>query len=240
MPSPTKTTVVTDTCKVIRGNCLQMGVNCEMSWLLNQPHIADAIISDPPYGIGHKKGNLRNYEKQIDSKSISSTGKRSTRRVVGDDKPFDPSIWMKYRQVAFTGPQYYYDRLPPNGMLHCWDKRGNYKPLDQADADLVWVKSPTKKTKRPRVFHLAWRGICRHAENRDKILHPTQKPVALMEWMIDLCNLEPNSLIVDPFMGVGTTGIAAMNKGHRFVGIEILPEYYALAVKRLQEHANHV
>lgn len=194
---------------------------------------ADAVISDPPYGIGYKSGaNSKN--------SISSVGKRFTRTIKGDDIAFDPNRWMDYKQVAFTGPQYFYDRLPAGGMLHCWDKRGNYKPLDQADADLVWIKNPSKSAKRPRVFHLAWRGICRHAEHRDKILHPTQKPVALMEWMIGLANLPNDSLIYDPYMGSGTTAIAAYNLGHRFIGMESEAEWFNAAVTRLEGIINAV
>jgi site-specific DNA-methyltransferase (adenine-specific)/modification methylase len=187
---------------------------------------ADAVITDPPYGIRYKSG-------PNSSKSISSVGKRFTKTVKGDDVPFDPSLWMRYSQVAFTGPQYFYDRLPAGGMLHCWDKRGNYKPLDQADADMVWIKSPSGPAKRPRVLHLAWRGICRHAENREKIVHPTQKPVALMRWMIELCNLAPNSLIYDPYMGSGSTGLAALELGHRFIGVESESEYFQEALRRL-------
>lgn len=200
--------------------------------ILGSSHViqieADAIISDPPYGINYQSGaNSKN--------SISTVGKRFTRKVKGDDIDFDPNRWLEYSQVAFTGPQYFYQTLPAGGMLHCWDKRGNYKPLDQADADLVWIKSPSKSAKRPRVFHLAWRGLCRHAENREKIVHPTQKPVALMEWMIGLCNLPENSLIYDPYMGSGSTGLAALNLGHRFIGIELEAEYFHAAGKRIEE-----
>ena len=187
------------------------------------------IISDPPYGINYRSGSNS-------SSSISSTGKRFTRKVLGDDKPFDPLPWCTYQQVVFTGAQYYYSLLPRGGMIHCWDKRGNYKPLDQADADLVWIKNPSKPFNRSRVFHLAWRGICRHSENRDKILHPTQKPVVLMEWMIKMSGARPNDIIVDPYMGSGTTGIACVNLGMRFIGIEVDTDLFLIACDRLKTH----
>jgi site-specific DNA-methyltransferase (adenine-specific)/modification methylase len=196
----------------------------------NAPTLAaDAIVTDPPYGIKYKSG-------ANSGKSISTVGKRFTRPVTGDKTYFDPRWLFSYPQVALTGAQYLYKHLPVGGMIHCWDKRGNYKPLDQADADLIWIKRPSRSAKRSRVFHLVWRGICRHAEHRERILHPTQKPIALMEWMLDLCTLAPGSLVYDPYMGVGTTALACLNRGLTFVGSEIEQEYFNLAITRIERY----
>jgi site-specific DNA-methyltransferase (adenine-specific) len=184
----------------------------------------DTVITDPPYGIWYKSG-------PISRNSISSTGKRFSIEIDGDDEPFDPSPWLKFPAVAFTGAQYFYDRLPPGGSLHCWDKRGDYKPLDQADADMVWIS----ERKVSRVFHLAWRGLCRHAEHNQRIEHPTQKPVALMEWIIELLGLEPGATILDPYMGSGTTLRAAKDLGRRAIGIEIEERYCEIAARRLEQ-----
>ena len=179
----------------------------------------DAVVTDPPYGMGYKSGgNSRN--------SISSTGKRFTERVTNDNRAFDPSPWVSFDNCVFTGAQHYYDKLPQGGGLHCWDKRGDYKPLDQADADMVWCKI----FKPCRVFHLVWRGICRHSENNKKIQHPTQKPIALMEWMLNMTN----GSVMDPFMGSGTTGVACANLGRKFIGIEIERKYFDIACERIE------
>lgn len=215
MPIPSKT-LLGGRCRLICGDNETLALQ------------ADAVITDPPYGIGYKGG-------ANSSNSISTSGKRFKRTIQGDDKPFDPSKWLVYKQVVFTGAQYFYAKLPEGGMFHCWDKRGNYKPLDQADADMLWVAHPKKPATRPRVFHLAWRGICRHAENRDKILHPTQKPVALMKWAIGLAGLQPGDTVLDPYMGVGSTAIAAIELGFNFIGIEIEREYFQIAVDRVEK-----
>jgi site-specific DNA-methyltransferase (adenine-specific) len=192
----------------------------------------DAVITDPPYGINHKRGaNAARPITHAGKRSISSTGKRFTRKIEGDNKPFDPAPFLHYPIVAFTGAQHFYDRLPAGGSLHCWDKRGNYKPLDQADADIIWISRPTPS----RLLHLAWRGICRHAENRERILHPTQKPVALMEWVLDLAGVPEGAVVVDPYMGVASTGIACLNTGRHFIGIEKEAEWYDVACKRIEQ-----
>lgn len=186
------------------------------------------VISDPPYGINHKKG--RSGKELTDSKSISSTKKRWCQSIVGDSGEFNASEFKSAAGIGFTGASHFYHTLPVGGSLHCWDKRGNYKPLDQADADMVWISNKRQS----RVFHLVWRGICRHAENRDPIVHPTQKPVALMEWIIDLLGVTPADVVFDPYCGSGTTGVACKKRGIPFIGCEIVPEFYETAKERIR------
>ena len=187
----------------------------------------DAVVTDPPYGISYTYG-------PSSRKGVCTTWKPPSKAIVGDDEPFDPKPWLFFPCVAFTGAQWFYDRLPRGGSLHCWDKRGEYRPLDQADSDMVWLSKPHTS----RVFHLAWRGICRHSEAQKRFIHPTQKPVALMEWMIELLGMSPGSTILDPYMGSGTTGVAAAQMGMNFIGIEIDPHYFAIAEKRINAELN--
>jgi hypothetical protein len=182
----------------------------------------DAVVSDPPYGIRYKSG-------ANSSKSISSTGKRYTKAIAGDDQPFDPAPWLALSQCAFTGAQHFAERLP-GGSYHCWNKRGPYEPIDQADGDLIWISGPMKPL---RVVDMVWRGLCRSVEHDQPIQHPTQKPVALMAWMIDRLP-QPANIILDPFMGSGTTGIAALRLGKSFVGIEMDPEHFETARRRFE------
>ncbi len=149
------------------GDCLEILPTLDLGSI-------DAIVTDPPYGIRHKSGSIRRTPTtSVDRKSISSVGKRFNIGIRGDDKPFDPSPWIPFPAVAFTGAQHFYSRLPDGGSMHCWDKRGEYKPLDQADADMIWCS----RKQASRVFHLVWRGICRHAEqNQNK--NPTPKQPA--------------------------------------------------------------
>ena len=186
------------------------------------PHLpkVDAVVTDPPYGIGYKSG-------PNSAKSISSVGKRFERKIVGDDTPFDPLPFLQFADVFFTGGQHFYDRLPKGGAFHVWNKRGDYKPLDQADGDLIWSKRKTPL----RIIKLVWRGICRTTENNDPIVHPTQKPIALMEWCIE----RTAGTVLDPFMGSGTTGVACAKMGRKFIGIEIDPKYFDIACERIRK-----
>jgi site-specific DNA-methyltransferase (adenine-specific) len=182
-----------------------------------------AVVTDPPYGIS--------YVGSTGSKnSISTTGKRFTRSIEGDDQPFDPSPWLDFPLVAFTGAQYFYDRLPPGGSLHVWNKRGHYRPLDHGDGDVIWIN----RASACRVFDLVWRGICRHAEHDQKIVHPTQKPVALMAWMLEMLGVPEGATVLDPFAGSASTLVACLKTGRKGIGIEIDDRYIAPAIRRLE------
>jgi site-specific DNA-methyltransferase (adenine-specific) len=203
--------------EVIHGDCLEVMKTLDAGSI-------DAVVTDPPYGIGYKSG-------PISRNSISTTQKRFSITIEGDENPFDPTPWLSIPMVAFTGAQYIYDRLPSGGSIHCWDKRGDYKPLDQADADMIWISRPCAS----RVFHLAWRGICRHAEHDRRIEHPTQKPIALMKWIMELLGVPVGSTVLDPFAGSGTTGVACMKTGRRCILIEKDERYLPVIHRRLKE-----
>ena len=185
-----------------------------------------AVVTDPPYGMGYKSGpNSRN--------SISSTGKRYSETILGDDKPFDPTPWVKWPCVM-TGAHWYYDRLPAGGTIHTWDKRGSYEAIDQADCDQIWcsLRRP------PRKLECVWRGLCRTTENTDPIIHPTQKPVMVMAWMMERLEVAVGATVLDPYMGSGSTGIACIRTGRNFVGIEKDARHYKTAVERLRHELN--
>ena len=90
-------------------------------------------------------------------------------------------------------------------------------------------------------FELAWTNFDKISSrfkypiggyNKERVDHPTQKPVALMVWCIEKYT-NPGDLILDPFLGSGTTAVAAIRTGRRFIGMEISPEYCAIAQKRV-------
>jgi site-specific DNA-methyltransferase (adenine-specific)/modification methylase len=182
-------------------------------------------VTDPPYGIEYDGVQSRAPLIYRGSRDVPRRFGNAA-QLVGDTEPFDPTPIL-IAKAALTGAQHFYDRLPAGGSLHCWNKRGEYVPLDQGDADMVWCSEPQAC----RVFHLVWRGLCRHAEHTQKFDHPTQKPVALMAWMIGLCG--DASCILDPYMGSGTTGVAAVRLGRAFIGIEIERRWFDVAVRRI-------
>lgn len=180
------------------------------------------IVSDPPYGIAYRGGTGGNL--------IHTKGHRKQERVIGDDAPFDPSMLTRFDGVALFGAQHYYQRLPDGGTFHIWDKRGDYRPVHTADFDTVWIN----RKEVGRIFRCVWRGLCREVEAQDVIHHPTQKPIKVMAWVIGMFT---DSEICDPYMGSGTTLVAAKRLGRHAVGIEINEKYCEIAAKRLSQGA---
>ena len=180
-----------------------------------------AVVTDPPYGIAYRGG--------VGGNLIHSKKLRKTESVRGDDQPFDPTPLLDFRHVALFGAQHYYSRLPEGGTLHMWDKRGNYKPVHTADFDTVWINR-----KEPgRIFRCVWRGICREVEHNQRIEHPTQKPLVVMSWVLEM--FPDAEVVCDPYMGSGTTLRAAKDLGRKAIGIEIEERYCEIAAKRLQQ-----
>jgi DNA modification methylase len=182
----------------------------------------DALISDPPYGIDHKvertkAGNWRTTKQHMD-------------RIIGDKSPFDPAPWIKYPISAMWGANHYADKLPPSAGWMVWDKRrgGTHSTFIASDCELAWCNSIGSV----KIFSHLWAGLCRESEVGDH-LHPMQKPVVLMSWMMDQAKVLEGSTVLDPYMGSGSTGIACLRTGRRFVGIEKDPTHYATALERI-------
>lgn len=184
----------------------------------------DATITDPPYGIGID----RSMAASSGSQSGGMMAKKGNYFASGwDDAPMSLElaelIMSKSETVIFWGGNYY--GLPASQCWLVWDKRvnGNF-----ADCELAWtnMKKPVRK------FEWMWNGMLRQGQE-ERNGHPTQKPLALMQWCIDQAG-NPES-ILDPFMGSGTTGVAAIQMGRKFIGIEREPKYFEIAVKRIKE-----
>jgi len=117
---------------------------------------------------------------------------------------------------------------------------GNYYPLRPSRGWLSWFKPDAPPSMAN--FELAWTSFDRNARqlsvsigetNPERVGHPTQKPLRLMRWSLTF--VPDAMLICDPFMGSGTTGVAAMLEGRQFIGIEREPKYFALACKRIED-----
>ena len=96
---------------------------------------------------------------------------------------------------------------------------------DFADCELVWTNLPGVA----RLFRHQWSGAMRASERGEPRLHPTQKPLILMRWIIGRC---PEGVVLDPFMGSGTTLRAAKDLGRRAIGIDIDERYCQIAAQR--------
>lgn len=179
----------------------------------------DAVVTDPPYGIGESAAKNRTR-----SNIASATD-------YGDDDwdrepaPAEVIRWIRANsswQIVFGGN---YFELPPTSCWLVWDKESTG---DYADAELAW----TNLAKAVRLKRHMWNGMLR--KDREPRFHLTQKPLAVMEWC--LSHLPGGAtLILDPFMGSGTTGVACARRGLAFIGIERSPKHFATACRRIEE-----
>jgi site-specific DNA-methyltransferase (adenine-specific)/modification methylase len=204
-------------CELWHGDCLEILPTLE----------ACAIVSDPPYGIGyvHSKGGRGGCH------ALGRDAPNNAAPLHGDDKPFDPAHLLRFDPVILFGADHYAQRLP-RGRWLAWDKLGGKEPWDSfSDVEFAWHN----KTGAARIFSLVWKGLCQGAgkDKGTKRTHPTQKPVALMEWCIEQAG-RPHT-ICDPYMGTGATGVAAVNLGLHFIGVEIHGPYFEEACRRIEQ-----
>lgn len=175
---------------------------------------ADAIITDPPYGMSYDTNGDR-----------FTLGGRSFPRVFGDDGPFDAAIWCTYPYVVLWGFNHFPGGLDAGGAL-VWVKRSDAAfGCFLSDAEIAWVKG-SQGVYCFRDIHHAIAGFREH---------PTEKPEGLMRWSIVRSTASESDIILDPFMGSGTTLVAAKNLGRTACGIEIEERYCEIAAKRLSQ-----
>lgn len=180
----------------------------------------DACLTDPPYGIGenHKK--------------VASRGKLAAPKDYGefdwDSAP--PSretisqLFVMSKWVIIFGGNYFH--LPPTSCWLVWDKQNGEN--DFADCELAWTNLP----KAVRRIYWRWNGMIRRGDDIRE--HPTQKPEGVMSWCLEQLPADVTT-ILDPFMGSGTTGVAAVRAGKKFIGIEREPKYFEIALRRISE-----
>ena len=179
-----------------------------------------ALIADPPYGM--------NLDTDMTRFSGRSRGGRAWPRVTGDDEPFNPAPWLDYPAVVLWGVNHFAQRVPVGTWL-VWAK----KPPERygtfmSDAEVAWMKGGYGVYLR----HVPWEGRPnKRGENHPA--HPTQKPVEIMQWCIE--KAAGDRIILDPFMGSGTTLRAAKDLGRKAIGIEIDERYCESAARRLEQ-----
>lgn len=218
---------LSDDCTIIHGDCNDILHTLDFN----------AIVTDPPYGINFNKGEQKNN-------SVSY----STKKIHGDDKPFDPSPLIKLcgwkntpskksleKPLVIFGVNHYLDKLPQGmGTMCCWDKACGQGPKSNfVDGEFFWINRIITRN----IFHHMWLGCIREGQDnsgRSKRYHVSQKPVELMMWCMDQARIGLGKVVVDPYMGSASTGIACLQTGRKFVGIEIDEENFESSRVRLQ------
>ena len=177
---------------------------------------ADVVVTDPPYGMAV------NCDKLIRAKGgnaywhgVEHAGTEWMRDVLALGLP-----------TVLFGANAYASKLPAHPGWIVWDKQSDGF-MQGSPAELAWTNYLTNL----RMFRLNYRGF---TTRDDPKFHPMQKPVALMRWVIELAETPPGT-ILDPFMGSGTTLVAAKQLGRKAIGIEIEERYVEIAAKRLAQ-----
>jgi len=203
----------------------------------------DAVVTDPPYG--------QKYRAPAPRKSAASTrglngnwvrkGNRpSPDRVIGDDAHVDLSaLFLMADDMLIWGVHRLSSHLP-SGQWLFWDKRVDLPPIDQGDGEAAWVNREGPI----RIIRHKWSGLIiePNTEESQRVpgtssaqarLHPTQKPIRVMRWSIE--QFPDARTILDPFMGSGTTLVACQRMGRHGTGIELDPDYFEIACKRVRD-----
>jgi site-specific DNA-methyltransferase (adenine-specific) len=216
--------------QVITGDCLEV--------LKQLPDgCVDAVVTDPPYGIDIAKSGRIGGSREGDPR-IAGGGRvevASYRSSDWDRSPLSAVQWAEIRRVSKIQICFGFNHLAhilgscSSAMV--WDKKCQNGWVDNfSDCEIAWAsfRGPA------RVFRHLWMGAIRGSERgKANRKHPTQKPVALMEWCLSF--LPEGCTVLDPFCGSGTTGVACAQTGRRFIGIEIDPTYASIARRRIAE-----
>lgn len=176
----------------------------------------DAVVTDPAYGVNaardrkSQKHGWRDYD------------------GAGWDKERTPPDLVSMavqagKHAIVWGGNYWTDALPRTSKWLSWDK--GQTDFSLADFELAWCS-----------FDGAARRITypRSRALQDGKEHPTQKPIEVMRWCIDQLP-DGCETILDPFMGSGTTGVAAVKLGKSFIGIELIPHFFEIACRRIEQ-----
>ena len=201
---------------IYHGDCLQI-----MKEFPNK-HF-DLCLTDPPYG-------FLNGSKSFGSGKGKSMAKPRKFNIDWDkpiDKTYFEEIFRLSKNQIIFGFEHFNSLLPTSRGIYCWDKK-RPQGTDYSEFELIW----TSFNKRTEFIRYTWHGMIR--QGKDKIKHPTQKPEEIIKRLLEK-HSNQSDLILDPFMGSGTTLVAAYKLGRKAVGIEISEAYCKIAVKRIKK-----
>lgn len=194
---------------VVIGNAILYLGDC-LEILPSLPKV-DAVITDPPYGGGY-----------------------AANPIVGKGKTQSNHSAMSWDDAPVVGIELV---IAAGAVAIIWG--GNYYPLPPSRGWLTWFKPDAPPSMAH--FEMAWTNLDKNARqisqtiaatNSERIGHPTQKPLAVMRKSIEYAG-NPQT-ILDPYMGSGTTGVAALMAGRKFIGIELNPAYFKIACERIE------
>lgn len=196
----------------------------------------DMVLADPPYGIDYQSQWKKNKAERKP-------------KIIGDKAPFVDFIPLLKRVLRPSGCTMIFTR---------WDVQQKFiDAMEQAGLHvknvLIWDKQIHGMGDLKRAYASRYESILFHSENNfsfngkrqqdiisarrvlpQNLMHPNEKPVELLETLINQCT-RGGGTVLDPFMGSGSTGVACVNTGRNFIGMELDPGYFETACKRIAE-----
>ena len=200
---------------------LYCGDNMEILPLITER--IDLCLTDPPYGINRDKGNV----------GFGGFGKPIKRKEYldeWDNKKSNITLLLKYALILWGG-NYYTDILKQGNHWIVWDKKNTMPTF--SDCELAYTNIKKNSVKK---YEIMQNGCM--SEEKDRV-HPTQKPIKLFSYILRDYSKE-NDLILDPFLGSGTTALACEKLNRRWIGIEISEKYCEIAKKRIEEYTKQL
>ena len=184
---------------------------------------ADMVFTDPPYGISHSGKGIKGSAKENDFGEILGDNDVT---VAIDSFNLCQSLFSEATMI-FWGANYYSSCLPNGYGWLVWDKQREGDTF--SGAELAFVNKGVKVD----VFRHQWHGMIKGSEMGEKRVHPTQKPIALVEW--SFTNYKAGNNILDLFLGSGTTMVASHNTKRNCYGMELDPKYCQVIVDRMKK-----
>jgi 16S rRNA G966 N2-methylase RsmD len=188
---------------------------------------ADMVFTDPPYGVNavSKSGVLKEYYgEDIMGDSNTNAAKDAFTLLI--------SMFSNSSHIWWGANHYSNDANLPNAKCWItWDKQESNNHIDQADCELAWtnIDSPA------RIFHHLWAGFRRDSEVGEKRVHPTQKPVQLINEILQHFKKVKSELILDVFLGSGSTMVASHQLKRKCYGMELDPKYCQVIIDRMKK-----
>lgn len=192
----------------------------------------DLAIVDPVYGDVTQGGYMFNNKKgtRWGNKKVAQKGYHAGlwhQEKTGADY-FTELMRVSKNQIIWGG-NYFADMLPTSQCWVVWDKM-HTADLRYADGELAW----TSFDKATRIFHFLWNGFLQGNQEKERRIHPTQKPVDLYKWLLQKF-ASPGDKILDTHAGSASSLVACQDLGFDYVGFEIDPVYYQDARERLED-----
>lgn len=203
--------------KILNMDCIDFLKQCP-------DKIFDLVLTDPPYGIDYGGQLIKGeeYKTQTNKHGWRNFGNGEWDKERPSAEIFREMLRVSKNQIIWGG-NYFADLLPASQGWFVWNKM--QRNFSLADGELAW----TSFDKALRIFDYS-----RGQANQDEKIHPTQKPLKLIEWCLARGGVE-NDLVLDCFSGSGTTAVACHNLHRRFICIEKDPEYYRASCERLEQ-----